>query len=139
MKIFLDIDGVFVHANPSIALEFLSDGFYKFNDESIKAFNQLITKFPYEIILSTTHRFNHTKEEWISIFQTRGVNIDELTIMDSPIDGQNKKSQVYQYIVKNRLNTNDILIIDDDKSFNDVSINKIQPNPIYGLRLIDIN
>ena len=31
MKLFLDIDGVLVHANPMRKVEFDDDGFYKFN------------------------------------------------------------------------------------------------------------
>ncbi|MHC5226560.1 HAD domain-containing protein [Ignatzschineria sp. LJL83] len=59
MKLFLDIDGVMVHANPHRTVEHEEDGFYRFNLQAIEALNMLIKEMNIEeIILSTSHRFN---------------------------------------------------------------------------------
>lgn len=41
MKIFLDIDGVMVHANPYKKLDFMDDDFYLFNLSAINSLNSL--------------------------------------------------------------------------------------------------
>lgn len=42
MKIFLDIDGVMVHANPQKQLYFEDDGFYKFNAVAVQILKSII-------------------------------------------------------------------------------------------------
>ncbi|WP_276878194.1 HAD domain-containing protein, partial [Chryseobacterium joostei] len=63
MKVFLDIDGVMVHANPYKKVDMEEDGFYKFNKNAVDAINS-IDYNEIEIILSTSHRFRFNIQAW---------------------------------------------------------------------------
>lgn len=139
MKIFLDIDGVMVHAIPSLALKPMEDGFYEFNKESVSAFNQLVRNKPFEVILSSSHRFKYTAEDWIRIFQRRGLKVFKLTRMDTPSGKWSRKLEIYEHMLNHKLEPDEVLVIDDDKSLNGCELNVIQPSPLYGLRFSDIN
>ncbi len=120
MKFFLDIDGVMVHANPHKSVELANDGFYKFNKIAVKALNSVINPDD-ELILSTSHRFRFSIIEWLSIFQNREINAKNISVLDIPIQhNQTRKSEIIDWIVKCNLAADDIVIIDDDKSLNDL-------------------
>lgn len=118
MKIFLDIDGVMVHANPSKRLDFESDGFYKFNVEAINAINFLNNE-DNEFILSTSHRFRYTIKEWKGIFKRRGINFKKISVVDISLDNYfSRKVEIETWIMSKKILPEDFLIIDDDKSLN---------------------
>ncbi len=118
MKIFLDIDGVMVHANPSRRLDFEEDGFYKFNVEAVNAINVLDNENN-EVILSTSHRFRYSKKEWKNIFKRRGINFKKISVIDISLDNYfSRKIEIESWIDTNHIKPNDIVIIDDDKSLN---------------------
>ena len=118
MKIFLDIDGVMVHANPSRRLDFEDDGFYKFNIEAVNAINVLNNE-KNEVILSTSHRFRYTKREWKNIFKRRGINFKKISVINISLDNYfSRRVEIETWIDSNNILPNDILIIDDDKSLN---------------------
>lgn len=138
MKIFLDIDGVMVHANPSKKLDFEKDGFYKFNVEAINALKFLV-KPSNEVILSTSHRFRFDLDEWFKIFSTRGLNFKSLSIIDYDIDNNLSRKDLILYWIKEKgIVPEDFIIIDDDKSLNGLSDEYknrlVLTNPYIGLK-----
>jgi ATP-dependent helicase/DNAse subunit B len=68
MILFLDIDGVMVHGNPSQKVSIEADGFYRFSQAAVDAINLLLDKSNIIITLTTSHRFRYNEEEWKTIF-----------------------------------------------------------------------
>lgn len=123
MKIFLDIDGVMVHANPQRCVKIDdSDGFYQFNDIAIELLNSI--KFKHiEFILSTSHRFRYSKSEWSNIFKRRGIKFDSIDILDVSLDKRySRRLEIEEWICINEYEPMDLIIIDDDKSLNSLPI-----------------
>lgn len=119
MKVFLDIDGVMVHANPHKLVEMEEDGFYKFKPIAVSIINSINNA---EIILSTSHRFRFSVVQWIEMFRNRGVQFDSLSIVDiQPSFKTSRKDEIEEWINRNQYNYKEILIIDDDKSLNELS------------------
>ncbi|WP_286927354.1 HAD domain-containing protein [Flavobacterium sp. UBA4197] len=140
MKIFLDIDGVMVHANPHQKVEFDNDGFYRFNIIAVQILNSVIhaNGDDDELILSTSHRFRFTISEWKRIFKTRGVHTDNISILNLPLHNKNtRKTEIVNWVHKRNLHSEDIIIIDDDKSLNGLPENLkkrlVLTNPYTGL------
>ncbi len=122
MKFFLDIDGVMVHANPHKRVELDEDGFYKFNQTAVDVLNSVIDPED-ELILSTSHRFRYDVLGWKNILQRRGIHAHNISILDLPNDStNNRKFIIITWINKFKLPLEDIIIIDDDKSLNDLPI-----------------
>ncbi|UZJ64723.1 HAD domain-containing protein [Sphingobacterium sp. KU25419] len=124
MIFFLDIDGVMVHANPHQKVELEKDGFYKFNPQAIQILNAVIYKTKDKVILSTSHRFKYSISEWKIIFKTRGLAIRNLSILDDKEYFSNhrhsRKEEILGFIKSNHLDRKEVVIIDDDKSLNDL-------------------
>lgn len=125
MKFFLDIDGVMVHANPHKRVDLDDDGFYKFNQTAVDVLNSVISPDGEdELILSTSHRFRFNIIEWLSIFQSRGINAKNISILDIPVQHKHtRKSEIINWIVRCNLTADDLVIIDDDKSLNELPNN----------------
>lgn len=83
MIIYLDIDGVMVPATPHKAPEIESDGFYKFTDESVETLNSF--KEGIEIVLISSHKDRFSKEQWVGIFKSRGVEFTDIHIAPGDI------------------------------------------------------
>lgn len=123
MKLFLDIDGVMVHANPHRKVEFEDDGFYKFNRKAVDVVNRIASE-GVEIILSTSHRYRYTIPKWEAIFHKRGIKFDKISILDIELTYSNtRKIEIENWIKHNKYRPEEILIIDDDKSLNGLSKN----------------
>jgi len=121
MKIFLDIDGVMVHGNPHKSVELENDGFYKFNSIAVEILTSVIYKTKDELILSTSHRFRFNLMQWKEIFISRGIATKSLSIVDSPLQNRwSRKTEILNWITEHNLDSEDIVIIDDDKSLNEL-------------------
>lgn len=124
MIFFLDIDGVMVHANPYRHVEQAADGFYVFSRAAVETFNTIFIAKEDQVILSTSHRFRYSIVEWKKIFLDRDIRIDSLSLLDNVKQHLNhrftRKDQVLGQIVRQGLQTEEIIIIDDDKSLNDL-------------------
>ncbi|MDR6734907.1 HAD domain-containing protein [Sphingobacterium sp. 2149] len=132
MIIFLDIDGVMVHANPMRKVELEEDGFYKFNPKAVQILQATVYSTKDKIILSTSHRFKYSIAEWKEIFERRGLNFKNLNILDlkdidlseSDFSSSNikisRKNEIFNWIKIHKLKFEDFIIIDDDKSLNDL-------------------
>jgi len=124
MIFFLDIDGVMVHANPHKKVELEEDGFYKFNYLAVEILKSSIYKTKDEIILSSSHRFKYDIKQWKKIFKTRGISINTLSIIDNKDFCQThrvtRRSEIVNWIHRKNLKNDEFVIIDDDKSLNDL-------------------
>lgn len=137
MKLFLDIDGVLVHANPMKKVEFDEDGFYKFNSQAVSVLNTLSID-NVEIILSSSHRHRFTLSQWKTIFKNRGVHFNKFSIIKSDISYRNsRRIEIENWIKLKKYKPSEVLIIDDDKSLNGLKIDfknrLILTNPYFGL------
>lgn len=124
MIFFLDIDGVMVHANPHKQVELADDGFYKFNTIAVDILNAIIYKTKDKIILSTSHRYRYNEAQWKEIFESRGIELKFLSILNNhniSLDHKyTRKMEILEWIDINNIKTDDVVIIDDDKSLNDL-------------------
>lgn len=137
MKLFLDIDGVMVHANPHRQVEMEDDGFYKFNHKAVDAINS-VDHTNIELVLSTSHRFRFNLRQWKHIFNKRGIRFDKVSIINQDLNHKySRKTEIEKWIADHHINSNDIIIIDDDKSLNALPENLkkrlILTNPYTGL------
>lgn len=116
MKVFLDIDGVMVHANPHKRVEMEEDGFYKFKSEAVSAINTIKKA---EIVLSTSHRHRFSKNKWRQLFEHRGINFTEISIIETnTCIYSSRKEEIESWIEVNHIEYDNLIIIDDDKSLN---------------------
>jgi hypothetical protein len=121
MKFFLDIDGVMVHANPHRKVELAEDGFYAFNSIAVQVLKSVVLTTKDEVILSTSHRFRYNLTQWRQIFKLRGLSIKKISIVNLPVNiKSNRRSEITNWIERHNLTPSEIVIIDDDKSLNDL-------------------
>ncbi|WP_336836374.1 HAD domain-containing protein [Sphingobacterium siyangense] len=124
MIFFLDIDGVMVHANPHRQVAQATDGFYVFSRAAVETFNTIFIAEEDQVILSSSHRFRYTIAEWKKIFHDRNIRIDLLTLLEDVVAKVNhrytRKDEILGQIVRQGLQTEEIVIIDDDKSLNEL-------------------
>ncbi|WP_370896625.1 HAD domain-containing protein [Chryseobacterium gossypii] len=141
MKLFLDIDGVMVHANPHRTVELEEDGFYKFDNKAVDVLNS-IDHSNIELVLSTSHRFRYNVNQWRRIFRRRGIEFKRVSIMAIEVEHrQSRKFEIEKWITDHNIDSNDIVIIDDDKSLNalpeKLKRRLILTNPYTGLTNAD--
>lgn len=124
MILLLDIDGV-METSPSWKKpEFLEDKFYKFNENSRKNLIEIINKINPEIILTTTHRINYNLMEWNQIFELRGIKVGKISKINDAkkaTDIKKRNVEIEEWFSNNR--TAEFLILDDDKSLNELTDN----------------
>lgn len=136
MIIYLDIDGVMVPATPHKTPEIESDGFYKFTTDSIQCLNSF--KEDIEIVLISSHKDRFSKEQWVEIFKSRGVEFTDIHIAPGDISTYKSKKE---YIEDFFFHSYRFIIIDDDKSLREIhpmlKPNIIIPDPYIGLTIND--
>ncbi|HFK5554745.1 TPA: HAD domain-containing protein [Elizabethkingia anophelis] len=137
MKLFLDIDGVMVHANPHKQVEMEDDGFYKFNHKVVDVLNS-VDHHNIELVLSTSHRFRFNLRQWKHLFNKRGIRFDKISIIKEGLNHKHsRRFEIEKWITDHHINSNDVIIIDDDKSLNALPENLkkrlILTNPYTGL------
>lgn len=149
MIVLLDIDGVMVHANPHRPIELDTDGFYKFNAVAVQILQSTIYFTKDQIVLSSSHRFKYSVAEWRKIFVRRGLNFRFLSILDFSRrqakvqdavdlhDRISRRTEIFEWITANKVSEQDVIIIDDDKSLNDLpkklKERLVLTNPYVGL------
>jgi hypothetical protein len=117
--IFLDIDGVLVPARSWEKPVLLSDAFPTFSINAVQALRSLI-KENTQIILTTSHRFRFTIQEWKSIFRNRGVEVVSIEkLPESDSYNTNRKEDILRWLAQ-RPSIDNYIILDDDKSLNDL-------------------
>jgi hypothetical protein len=123
MVFFLDIDGVLVHANPHKPVDLEADGFYKFNTIAVSILKSVLYETKDEVILSSSHRFKYDINRWKEIFLSRGIKMKYISIIEnfhSPNSRPTRKTEIEHWINENHIKSSDVVIIDDDKSLNDL-------------------
>ncbi len=116
MKILLDIDGVMAPISSWKPTRILSDGFPEFHLRSIQGLKLLISKTDGDIVLTTSHKYKYTLEQWIDIFKFRGINISSIERLPYNSDNLSRKEEILNWLDLN--NWEAFVIVDDDKSLN---------------------
>jgi len=120
MLILLDIDGVMVRAKSWESPQALEDGFYGFDQRAVDALNAIIAGSEAEIVLTTSHKYSFSIDQWVNIFNNRGVNISTISRLDRNDNHKNRKDEIANWF-SNSSNVQDFVILDDDKSLNGLS------------------
>lgn len=118
MTIFLDIDGVLVPAKSWKSPELMNDGFPAFSNKSISVLKQLIDENT-SIMLTTSHKSRFSIEEWKMIFLKRGIQLNNVSRLPENTTFLNRRDEIINWFLNNELQE-DFIIIDDDKSLNDL-------------------
>lgn len=140
-KVYLDIDGVMVHADPRKAPELDEDGFYKFNTEAVKVFNNLC--YDYDIVLTSSHSGRFDRQMWAELLTRRGLKFRRVYLPEKrhKLEGENRRFFIQNIIDKDR-ETCHRVVIDDDKSVSELIIRGphkiIVTNPLTGLVIEDL-
>ena len=117
MLIILDIDGVMVTTPPWERQEIMADGFPRFSDSAVESLSRILSETGASIVLSTSHQSKFNITEWKEIFKNRGVDVSSIQVTGA-LGGRSRKDEIMTW-----LNTHyheNIVIIDDDKSLNDL-------------------
>lgn len=135
MLILLDIDGVMVPATSWKAPELLNDGFPVFSHKSVTGLKKIISETGASILLTTSHKSRYSLAVWRSIFAKRGINAT-ITKLRTNKNHRSRKDEVLNWVKTNK-SDNDFVIIDDDKSLNDlppeIKRKLILTSPLIGL------
>jgi hypothetical protein len=141
MTIFLDIDGVLIPAKSWQIPELESDGFPLFSSKSVNVLKNLISEST-TIILTTSHKSRFSIQEWKDIFSKRGLKVNKLETLVENVNHLNRKNELLNWFNSNDLK-DDFLIIDDDKSLNDLPTflkeKLVLTSPYIGLSEKDMN
>lgn len=122
MKLLLDIDGVMVPASPWKRPDFLSDNFPVFSSKATKALQRILKETHASVVLTTSHKSTYSISEWIDLFKRRGIELHSLDRLPENTSHQNRREEILTWLNKqDALET--YLILDDDKSLNDLPIN----------------
>jgi hypothetical protein len=137
MLILLDIDGVMVPAASWKAPELLEDGFPNFSTRAVNGLRRIISETGATILLTTSHKSKYSVSGWRNIFAHRGINTTISKLNNHNHDTRKtRKEEVLNWIKKNK-GDNNFIIIDDDKSLNDLPFEikrkLILTSPLIGL------
>lgn len=135
MLIFLDIDGVMVPAKGWQSPTLLSDGFPAFSTQSVSVLRGLLINNA-TIMLTSSHKGRYTLEQWKDIFAERGISLHQINKLPENTTGCSRKDELLQWFNSNPM-PEDYIIIDDDKSLNDLPIqikaHLLLTSPMIGL------
>jgi len=117
--LLLDIDGV-LETTPSWRKPVMvDDGFPSFNPTASIALFAFLERTGSDVVLTSSHRINHTVEEWLGIFERRGIIIKNgFSKVDDTksVAGMNRAAEIYKWAKTNRRKR--FVIFDDDSSLN---------------------
>ncbi len=119
MLILLDIDGVMVPAKSWTVPEILEDNFAAFNSRATQALQKIISETNAIIVLTTSHKSNHTLSEWQNIFITRGIDVKNIERLPDNKANLSRKEEILNWY-KFNISQEHFVIIDDDKSLNEL-------------------
>lgn len=136
MLILLDIDGVLVTASSWKKPELLNDGFSVFNNRATAAFKKIVSETKATVLLTTSHKAHYSLNEWVSIFSNRGINLNKIDSLPENLSHLSRKDEIINWFNNSNVNE-EFVIIDDDKSLNDLSKTLkeklVLTNPLVGL------
>jgi hypothetical protein len=120
MLVFLDIDGVMAPAKSWQRPDILEDGFVDFSSKAVSVLQDVLAQNPNStIILTTSHKSRFSLSQWKIIFERRGLNVNKLESLNDNNDFQSRKVEILNWFESNDIH-DDFIIIDDDKSLNDL-------------------
>ena len=135
MLILLDIDGVMVSAKSWSSPMILEDGFSVFKANAKSTLNALIKVTNAKIVLTTSHKYRFTIEEWQNIFRVRGIKIDEIDRLPKNEDYLSRKEEIINWYSTSNLEQ--FVIIDDDSTLHELpkflKERWVRTKPIIGL------
>lgn len=118
--IFLDIDGVvetiYWSKDPNGVVCYNGFKFTKdilSNEQAIGWLNELYNKVPYDVVITSTWRYNMDKEKFQELFIRSGFNPEIKIIGTTPILYQQRGIEIQQWLDDNKFNGR-FIIIDDD-------------------------
>jgi len=139
MLVFLDIDGVMTPIKGWSRPRILEDGFPAFSLQAVKAIRKVLSKNQnVRILLTTSHKGNYSRQEWIEIFRNRGIDHQDLDKLNNNITNVSRREEILSWLAENKVSNNEaIMIIDDDKSLFDLPAalkqKLVSTSPMIGL------
>lgn len=121
LTIILDLDGVLITTPNWKPDEIDTDGYSKFNENCITHLNKLLDSWTCEIFLSSSRRTSKSIHDFNQIFEHRKITNPIKEFIPIYKNCKNRKEELLQFI-KDR-NISNFLILDDDKSLNDLPSN----------------
>ena len=118
MLVFLDIDGVMVPAQSWKSPPMLDDGFPAFSQMAVRVLQSILAADT-NVILTTSHKSSFPIEQWVRIFEKRGISINSLSVLAEGQDAFSRKDEILDWFVVNDVKE-PFVILDDDKSLNDL-------------------
>lgn len=119
--LILDLDGVLITTPMWKADEIDSDGYSKFNEDCVTNLNKLLSKWEFEIWLSSTRRTIKTLTEFNQIFRNRNIKNEICGFLPEYQGCKTRKDEITRFLEEFKIS--DFLIIDDDKSLNGLDEN----------------
>lgn len=119
MLILLDIDGVMIPAKPWSAPPVLADGFSIFKPQSVDALNEILANSNADILLTTSHKGRFSIDQWIDIFNNRGIDIKKIKRLKTNTNHLSRLEEVINWF-SSKNDIKDFVIIDDDTSLNNL-------------------
>ncbi|MFD0750028.1 HAD domain-containing protein [Mucilaginibacter calamicampi] len=120
MLILLDIDGVMVPANSWKKPEFMDDGFSVFNSKSVKALQRILSETNASVLLTTSHKTKYNIAQWRDLLKSRGINAKSVKRLGTNSLTTTRKDEILQWYRKKHVESEDFVIIDDDKFLNEL-------------------
>lgn len=116
----MDIDGVMAPAKSWQRPDILEDGFVDFSSKAVSVLQDVLAQnADTTIILTTSHKSRFSLSQWKIIFERRGLNVNKLESLNDNNDFQSRKVEILNWFESNDIH-DDFIIIDDDKSLNDL-------------------
>lgn len=108
-----------VPANSWRSPDILTDNFAEFNPKAVKALNKILNENAFDIVLTTSHKFRYSLSQWLDIFSTRNINLSKIDRLPENVNYVDRKNEIVNWF-KSKNSSDDFIIIDDDKSLNDL-------------------
>jgi hypothetical protein len=136
MLILLDIDGVMVTTPSWKNTENLDDEFSMFNKRASLNLQHILTQTAASILLTTSHKSRFNSEEWMRIFQRRGIKPKSIRTLAENTDRLNRKDEILKWQAST--SEKNFVIIDDDSSLHDLPLS-IKERCVITSNLIGLN
>ncbi len=125
MKLLLDFDGVLITTPSWRKVARLDDGFLAFKPQCAYNIAEVVTSYSAEIVLTTTHRIHYDNTTWQQLLENRGIithKVSKINEVKHHFEIGNRCDEIMQWVEQqNNINNNtDFIIIDDDKSLNNL-------------------
>ncbi|WP_209444194.1 HAD domain-containing protein [Pedobacter borealis] len=71
------------------------------------------------MVLTTSHKFKYSLSQWLNIFKARNIALSKIDRLPENINHVDRKNEIVNWF-KSKTSSDDFIIIDDDKSLNDL-------------------